>query len=365
MFDEHCCNEVDSMRKWTTGNYGITTTSRIEFVLVVQDLQDQLRDGCDLTAAEPKELEEWRTQAVRLEHLISGLPDAGPRQQWPAETINAGHPRATHRTTTWLKGLADLNNKLREALERPLQLAEAVALCLYTGPLFEKYNHVCRGGPLQGKPSPVMRNKFLSLCGEGDGSADGKVNRYVTTIHVLASALVKASKVSRAVTVMRGTTGGKLPDKFWQEDTSGVKGGVEYGFMSTTTDRSVAMQYASDPTKGAGTVLEIQTGMIDKGADLSWISQYPHERELCFPPLTSLQVLGTSVEGTVLVVSLRLNLNLTSLTIEEVIGKRKKIVVGMCENLKKECNNFIRSGVGPSDRHPSRLCCKLRVCSRM
>eukprot|EP00959_Pyramimonas_sp_CCMP1952_P310569 6499559-Pyramimonas_sp.AAC.1 len=92
---------------------------------------------------------------------------------------------------------------------------------------------------------------------------------------------------------------------------------------STTTDREVAMQYASG--QSAGTVLEIQTGMIDRGAELSWISQYPHEKEMCFPPLTSMQVLGTSVEDKVLVVSLRLNLNLTCSTIEEVIGKRRKV----------------------------------------
>ena len=107
------------------------------------------------------------------------------------------------------------------------------------------------------------------------------MNRYPTTIHVLASALVKTSKLSKAGTVVRGTTGGRLPKQFWEEDAFGVRGGIEYGFMSTTTDREVAMQYASDPTKGAGTILEIQTGMIDKGADLSWISQYPHERESC------------------------------------------------------------------------------------
>ena len=82
--------------------------------------------------------------------------------------------------------------------------------------------------------------------------------------------------------------------------------------------------------------MQIQTGMIDKGADLTWVSQYPHEAELCFPPLASMQVLGTSVEGSVLVVSLRLNLNLTSPTIEEAIGKRRKVAADMCHNLCDE-----------------------------
>ena len=31
-------------------------------------------------------------------------------------------------------------------------------------------------------------------------------------------------------------------------------------------------------------------GMIDRGADLTLVSQYPHEREILFNPLTGLEV---------------------------------------------------------------------------
>ena len=37
--------------------------------------------------------------------------------------------------------------------------------------------------------------------------------------------------------------------------------------------------------------------MVDKGADLSPLSQYPGEKEVCWPPLTNLEVVGTSVRG--------------------------------------------------------------------
>ena len=47
-------------------------------------------------------------------------------------------------------------------------------------------------------------------------------------------------------------------------------GGVEYAFMSTTPDKNVAWQYSAD---GYGIVVEIQQGMIDRGADISWLSQ--------------------------------------------------------------------------------------------
>ena len=45
-----------------------------------------------------------------------------------------------------------------------------------------------------------------------------------------------------------------------------------------TTDKNVALEYAG--SGGAGIVFEIQMGMVDRGADMSWISQYPHEKEI-------------------------------------------------------------------------------------
>ena len=99
-------------------------------------------------------------------------------------------------------------------------------------------------------------------------------------------------------------------------------------------------------------------GMLDRGADLEWISQvaiplllpppsprtsaphdpttplpppslpttsshlccsqYPHEREILFAPLTGCEVASTHVDGSVLVVGVRLNVNLGALTIEQV-----------------------------------------------
>ena len=91
-----------------------------------------------------------------------------------------------------------------------------------------------------------------------------------------------------------------------------------------TKNREVAMQYAA--SGGRGIVFEIQQGMIDRGADIWWLSQYPHEAEILFAPLTGLEVQSTSCEETVLVVGVSLSVNLASLTIEQVIAKRRKIV---------------------------------------
>ena len=70
-----------------------------------------------------------------------------------------------------------------------------------------------------------------------------------------------------------------LPEEFWEPNEFGVKGGVESAFMSTTLEREVAMGYAAgDRRSRMGIVIEVQQGMVNRGADISWLSQYPHER---------------------------------------------------------------------------------------
>ena len=70
-----------------------------------------------------------------------------------------------------------------------------------------------------------------------------------------------------------------LPNEFWTPNEYDVRGGVENAFMSTTLDRSVAMGYASGDTTKMGIVIEAQQGQVNRGADMSWLSQYPHEEE--------------------------------------------------------------------------------------
>ena len=89
----------------------------------------------------------------------------------------------------------------------------------------------------------------------------------------------------------RGIADKKLPDEFWEANKYGVKGGVEAAFMSTTLEVDVAMGYAAGDGSKMGIVLEIRQGMVNRGADISWLSQYPHERETLFGPLTGIEVL--------------------------------------------------------------------------
>jgi hypothetical protein len=112
-------------------------------------------------------------------------------------------------------------------------------------------------------------------------------------------------------------------------------GGVEAAFMSTTLDRSVAMGYAAG-SKATGIVLELPQGMVNRGASVGWLSQYPHEEEILFGPLSGIEVQGTRVQGSVVIIEAGISINLGALTLEQVINKRHKIICSMCDNLQVE-----------------------------
>ena len=81
----------------------------------------------------------------------------------------------------------------------------------------------------------------------------------------------------------------------------------------------------------AKTVMEFQMGLIDRGADLSWLSQYPHEVEVLFAPLAGLEAREMRIDTHplngkhIIVVSMRISINLTNPTIEQVVSNRSKI----------------------------------------
>ena len=56
--------------------------------------------------------------------------------------------------------------------------------------------------------------------------------------------------------------------------------------MSTTTALGVAVQYAMSQHP---TLLKLRTtSSMERGAELGWLSVFPAEEEVCFPPLTFL-----------------------------------------------------------------------------
>lgn len=69
-----------------------------------------------------------------------------------------------------------------------------------------------------------------------------------------------------------------------------VQGGTELAPMSTTTSLEVAVRYSVSPNS---VLLRLHTrSFMERGADLSFLSCFPAESEILFPPLTFLRFTG-------------------------------------------------------------------------
>ena len=85
----------------------------------------------------------------------------------------------------------------------------------------------------------------------------------------------------------------KLPEAFWKPQGAGrLQGGVELGLMSTTADRDIALQYSGAGDGKLATILEAESGRVDCGGRLGFLSQYPGEEEYLLGPYACLEVMG-------------------------------------------------------------------------
>ena len=82
----------------------------------------------------------------------------------------------------------------------------------------------------------------------------------------------------------RGMKDAQVPDRFLEQ------GGTELAPMSTTSDLAVAVRFSASTNC---VLLRIHTAsFMERGADLSYLSVFPEESEVLFPPLTYLQPMG-------------------------------------------------------------------------
>jgi hypothetical protein len=114
-----------------------------------------------------------------------------------------------------------------------------------------QYNSVLRAK----SKVPFLVDQWKALC---------RGNNYVTTIHAINSCVIKLSKLTKAGKVWRGIKDAMLPNDFWVPNEMGVRGGIEYGFSSTTTDKEQAVFYANVGSKAgdAKTLFEMRMGMV-------------------------------------------------------------------------------------------------------
>ena len=190
MFNEHCLN-AEASKQFTAWNAGheIKTTPEREWLFVVG------RDGLDKSS--------WTFDVERAEPVVEeGMMVEGRNAEKLAALLRSPEVERSHVT-----------------------VAEIVALRLYTGPMYVKYNAVLRGMAV--------------------ATAGGTI--YSSTVHLICSGLHKLSRVSKLPKEMklyRGNGGMALPSSFLEPDASGCAGGTEPAIMSATPDRSVALGYS-------------------------------------------------------------------------------------------------------------------------
>jgi len=190
MFNEHCLN-AEASKQFTAWNAGheIKTTPEREWLFVVG------RDGLDKSS--------WTFDVERAEPVVEeGMMVEGRNAEKLAALLRSPEVERSHVT-----------------------VAEIVALRLYTGPMYVKYNAVLRGMAV--------------------AAAGGTI--YSSTVHLICSGLQKLSRVSelpKEMKLYRGNGGMALPSSFLEPDASGCAGGTEPAIMSATPDRSVALGYS-------------------------------------------------------------------------------------------------------------------------
>lgn len=202
--------------------------------------------------------------------------------------------------------------QMEKSVAAGLTREEVIAVVLYTGPMFKLYNSVLR--------------------------RVGDANNFTTTIFVLVSAIKKLTRIERipeGTTLYRGLGGlAELPKQFTSGDTSdGLRGYAEWGFMSTTADKTVAIRYSGiADRRPKAMVMAIEPNAVDRGANVVDYSQYPQEKEYLWVPCSFVQPMGDGVpeilpEGVVTVVEVRVNANLKGDTVEELRGRKKHMHV--------------------------------------
>ena len=190
MYNEHCLN-AEASKQFTAWNAGheIKTTPEREWLFVVG------RDGLDKSS--------WTFDVERAEPVVEeGMMVEGRNAEKLAALLRSPEVERSHVT-----------------------VAEIVALRLYTGPMYVKYNAVLRGMAV--------------------ATAGGTI--YSSTVHLICSGLHKLSRVSelpKEMKLYRGNGGMALPSSFLEPDASGCAGGTEPAIMSATPDRSVALGYS-------------------------------------------------------------------------------------------------------------------------
>lgn len=177
--------------------------------------------------------------------------------------------RDTGRGHMTLSGFMDHAN----VHDAELTKAHVVALRFYTTPAYKYLNSPLRStSDFYDKDKPHPLPKTVAYISEG-----------IKKLRASYAIRVEQGQATSKLVLWRGLKNMALPDDFLKNQ----KGGTELAPMSTTTDLSVATKYACS---GESVLLKISLdNFMQYGADLQWLSAFPGEEEVLYPPLTYLQ----------------------------------------------------------------------------
>ena len=249
-------------------------------------------------------------------------------------------------------GMVCLSIRRSESLfdTRTRFLVTCARLC--TGPAYKRLNDSLREA-LRIRSSDAGKN----ACGE-----------FKATCSAINSGLKKLARVTPLAIdrlLYRGLSDRAFDQKLLTADGKCVtKCFVDAGFSSATPNLKTALSYAGEKSS---TILKIQTGGIDRGAQVSWISQFPDEEEHTILPLSAYEVVEMravskedllleangkkqhvfnratahnrdSFDGKVNVLTVKLNLNLKAQTSQERLESRRSCVFDLFQSLRLEVN---------------------------
>jgi hypothetical protein len=198
---------------------------------------------------------------VVSEHLAYVLDEEASEKVYPNGIRDRGNVGKT------LKDFAAHPN----AVTANLTTAEAAALRFYTTIAYKAINDPLRDTS-SGKPHPLPVTVMLIARGIRKLKAVGAKDRSAIKSQVL----------------FRGMKNIKASDAFVE------LGGTELAPMSTTTDIKTATEYSMSDNS---LIFYIKTkNSMQRGADIQFLSAFPTEAEVLYPPLTYLQPTGKMQE---------------------------------------------------------------------
>ena len=154
-----------------------------------------------------------------------------------------------------------------------LHVAEVLVLRLYTTAAFQSLNNPLRTGCSRSNPHPFPVAMHLLV---------GAIKK-LRSVEALTGAAATAE-----CDLWRGMKNMRTAEDFRRH------GGTERAPMSTSADLNVALKYSRSPSS---LLLKIRTkSFMDRGADIAYLSAFPGENELVYPPLTYLRPTGQSME---------------------------------------------------------------------